>query len=462
MLRAFADRYLSDFETRIFPVFYLLCKWRFRQSSPEGILRYQAKRRAAVVSYAVRNSAFFSRHYAGRDLADFFNLPTVNKKLMMENLTDYNTAGLSKEDILSFCVEVERTRDFSRRLAGLNIGMSSGTSGNKGVEMVSRREESYMRAAFLSRFDFPRGEKINLAFMLRVSAPAFNFDRFGHKLTYVSQLASLGEIRAQLAAIGPNVLSAPPSMLKIIAREVEEGRLAVNPKRVVSYAEVLHPDVKAYLAAVFGCPIHEIYKCTEGPIAITCSHGRLHINEDLVLVETRNADGSPTPAGQPCARLIVTDLHKQVQPIIRYELNDIITISPERCPCGSAFRVIERIQGRADDMFWARSRTTGEWQFIFPDYVSRAVITASELIDEYQVVQRSPDDVLVCIQLRPGAAETAFERDTLSRNIARLFEAYDCTPPGLEIRFAQPEVHPTSRKLVRIRRDFDPEGNREN
>ena len=449
------DRFFSDLETRNFLVFYLLCKHRFKHYSTTQIQQYQRRRRQRVVRYAVQHSPFFRNHYRGFDLDAFDALPTVNKKLMMDNLTEYNTLGLPKDEILAFCLEVERTRDFTRRLRGLNIGMSSGTSGNKGVEMVSPREESYMKAALFARFDFPKGEKINLAFMLRVSAPAFNFDRLGHKLTYVSQLGSIEAIRAQLAAIMPNVLSAPPSMLKIIAGEVEAGRLAIKPKRLVSYAEVLHPDVKEYLARVFGCPVHEIYKCTEGPIAITCSHGRLHINEDLVLVETLNDDGTPTPPGQPCRRMIVTDLHKQVQPIIRYELNDIITISPERCPCGSRFRVIERIQGRSDDLFWAKNTSTGAWQFIFPDYVSRAVITSSELIDEYQVIQTSPSDVVVRIQLKNGALQPQFEREALTANLGQLFEDYGCAAPRVEICFAPPEINERSNKLIRICRSFD-------
>lgn len=449
------DRCLWDLETRSFPLFYLLCKHRFRRYSRDQIRRYQQSRVASVLRYAVGHSRFFREYYEGLDLRNPSQLPTVNKRIMMDNLTHYNTVGLTKEEILAFCLEVEKSRDFTRRLRGLNIGMSSGTSGNKGIEMVSRREESYMKAALFARFDFPRGEKINLAFILRVSAPAFNFDRFGHRLTYISQLGSIDDIRRQLAEVNPNVLSAPPSMLKIIAGEVEQGRLSIAPKRVVSYAEVLYPDVKAYLASVFGGPIHEIYKCTEGPIAITCGHGSLHINEDLVYVETLDENGAETPPGEPCRKLIVTDLHKRIQPIIRYELNDIITVSPDQCPCGSSFRVIERIQGRSDDLFWARSAASGEWQWIFPDYVSRAIITSSEKIDEYQAVQTSPSSVSIYIKLKDPAQEGEFEREALIANIVELFEAYRCERPSVQVRLAAPEVNRRSGKLVRIRIDFE-------
>lgn len=443
-----------DIETRNFAIFWLLCRLRFKFYSEKQIRRYQERKIRSLLSHSIRKSPFFEGYYKGHDLNKFSSLPVVNKKIMMDNLTGYNTVGLTKEQILDFCLEVEKSRDFSKRLKGFDIGMSSGTSGNKGVEIVSRREERYMKAALFARFDFPKGEKFNLAFILRVSAPAFSLNKFGHTLTYISQLGTVEEICRQLEKVNPNVISAPPSMLKILAREKEHGRLTVQPKRIISYAEILYPDVKSYLHRIFQCPVHEIYKCTEGPIAITCRHGSLHINEDLVLIETLNEDGTETLPGNPCRKLIITDLHKTSQPIIRYELNDIITISPGRCPCGSSFRVIEKIEGRSDDLFWARNAETQSWQFIFPDYISRAIISSSEKIDEYQAIQNSPDDILVRIKLKDRSMQEHFEEEVLINNIGEVFREYHCNPPRVKILFEEPEINRNSNKLIRMRRNF--------
>ena len=444
----------DDLETKYFLVFYFLCKLRFRNFNKSDIKKYQNKRVKKITEYAVNHSKFNKEYFSGFDLTNIPELPFINKKIMMDNLSDFNTVGLSKSEILNFCLEVEKTRNFSKRLKGLNIGMSSGTSGNKGVEIVTPREENYMKAALFARFGFPKNEKINLAFILRVSAPAFNLDKFGHKLTYISQLNSISEINKQLKEIYPNVVSGPPSMLKLIAKEVENGRLLINPKRLISYSEILYPDVKEYLIKVFKCPVHQIYKCTEGPIAISCKYGQLHINEDLVLIETLNNDGTITSPGQPCQKLIVTDLHKKSQPIIRYELNDIITISPEKCKCGSCFRVIENIQGRADDLFWAKNIKTDEWQYIFPDYISRAIISASEDIDEYQAIQSAPDDVLVRIQLKNGIDRNQFNSRAVMENIYNVFSGYNCKQPEISIVFEKPEFNRNSDKLIRIHRKF--------
>jgi putative adenylate-forming enzyme len=456
MVARLLNRIPGYIERHLFLLFYLLCRIRFRFYSIDQIEDYQKRRASGQIRYVLRHSRFFRSHYRSADLNDFSSLPVVNKKIMMENLTDYNTVGLTKEEIMAFCLEIYGNNDFKRRLKGLNVGMSSGTSGNKGVEIVTPVEERYMKAALFARFDFPKGEKLNLAFILRVTSPAFSIDFLGHKLTWVSQLSDIDTIRKSLEKIGPNVLSAPPSMLKIIASEAEAGRLTIKPSRIVSYAEVLHPDVKDYLGRIFNCQVHEIYKCTEGPIAISCKSGSLHINEDMVLVETLDDDGSVTRPGKPCHKMIITDLHKRSQPIIRYELNDIITISPEKCRCGSSFRVIERIQGRADDIFWSRSSITGEWQYIFPDYISRAIISSSDDIDEFQVVQESPSLIRVILKLREVPDQKSGIQEAVKQNIKDLFSRYNCVLPDISVEPGNPEPNSNSQKLIRIYRNFNP------
>jgi putative adenylate-forming enzyme len=445
----FSLRPIDRIETKSFLLFYLLCKYRFRYFSKTDIHNYQENKIKNIVKFSVANSKFFREYYSGHDLNDVWNLPTMNKKIIMDNLSDGNTVGLSKDEIINFCLEVEKTRDFERRLYGLNIGMSSGTSGNKGVEIVTREEENYMKAALFARFDFPKKEKINLAFILRVSAPAFNLDKFGHKLTYISQLDTIENINRQLEKINPNIISAPPSMLKIIANEYENGKLSVSPGRLISYAEVLYPDVKKYLEQVFKCPVHQIYKCTEGPIGISCKFGSLHVNEDLVAIQTLDDNGTPIPAGQPCNQLIICDLHKKSLPVIRYLLNDIITISKEKCRCGSEFRVIDEIKGRADDMFWGIRESDKTKHFIYQDYISRMIITSSDDIDEFQAIQKDFTHIILRIKLRNGSDKYSLS-EKLIDGIKEIFTKYHCVEPEVEVIFGEPLRNQYSNKLARI------------
>lgn len=452
----------QDWETFFPALFWIRCKNRFAHLTPDGIHDYQTRKARNIARYAACHAPFFREFYASDRLEDVWSLPTVDKQAMMDHLAAYNTLGLSREEILDFGAHVERTRDFSTRLRGINIGMSSGTSGNKGVEITTRREENYVRAAFFARYPWP-GIRVNVAFILRVSSPAFHLNLLGRfqprwlpRLTYISQLNTMASIRAQLELLEPNVLAAPPSMLRLLADEVEAGRLSLALKQVISYAEVLYPEDRTYLRQVFRCPVYEIYKATEGSIAISCREGSLHINEDLVAVELYNRDGTPTPPGQPSYRMLVTDLHKTSQPIVRYALNDVITIRPGRCACGSAFRVIEQIQGRRDDLFWGARVADGAMQFIFADYIRRAIIFASDHIREYQAVQTAPDAVLVRLELQdPAVGEQTAA--SVRAAIAGVFAAYGCHPPRIEVVYGPPEPSPHSGKLIRIHRAFEVE-----
>lgn len=447
--------FFADFETQNFLVFYLFSKYTFKHYSKKDIENYQKIKQDLVVEYAYRYSNFFKNLYDGYDLKKFKKLPIINKKIMMDNLTNYNTLGLKKEEIIYFCCEIEKSRNFSKRFKGLNIGMSSGTSGNKGVEIVTPREEMYMKAAFLARFDFPKSEKMRIAFILRVCAPAFNFNILGHSFNYISQLDSIENICKKLENINPNIISAPPSVLKLIAKQVKKGLYKIKPKRVISYAEILYSDVRFFLKEVFECPVHEIYKATEGPIGITCEKEKLHINEDLVYVETLNKDLTETPAGKQCERLVITDLHKRAQPIIRYNLNDVITISSQKCSCGSNFRVIESIQGRNDHLFYGEKIYGDGLQFISPDYISRAIITSSEKIEEYQVIEKNPEKLFIKIELKNNEREEFFEKDNLIENIKKVFKDYRCKEPEVEVSFENISEKKNFNKFIRMIREFE-------
>lgn len=439
-----------EFETRFPLIFYILSKYRFRFWSEKDIKKYQEKKTKEIARYAVEHSKYFKEYYNKYDINKVSSLPIVNKKIMMANLTDYNTLGLNKDDLIHFVLNVEKTRDFSMRFNGINIGMSSGTSGNKGIVITTKKEENYIKAMYASRLVLPIGEKLNCAFILRVSTPAFNYHQSGNKLTYVNQLQPLEKIIEQLEKLNPNVVSAPPSMLKILATELLKGRLKINPKLLYSYAEVLYPEIKEYLEKNFKCKVHEIYQGSEGCYAITCRHGNLHINEDMVFFELLDDRGLSTKDGEPCHKLLVTDLHKKSQPIIRYELNDIITISKEKCSCGSNFRVIKQIQGRADDMFWGLRTDTKKPQFIFQDCISRTIISTSEDIEEYQATQVSYTDIILRIQLKKGSDKEKI-KEQLTQKLKKVFSKHHCVEPEIKAIFYLPLLNKGSNKLIRIR-----------
>ncbi|MHA2502058.1 MAG: F390 synthetase-related protein [Candidatus Kariarchaeaceae archaeon] len=439
-------------EERSFLRFFRNCRSRFKKWDTDKIQNYQDLKAREVAKYAAEHSPFFNQHYSDYDLEDVWTLPTVTKATMMDNFSDYNTLGFDKKELIDFCLRIEHEKDHISRFEGVNVAMSSGTSGNKGLVLTHPAEEKYLQAALFARFPFPRTLKLKWGFILRTTTPAFNTKKFGQQLTYIDQLNTIQTINERLHELNPNILSGPPSMLSMLADEITSGRLQITPKRVVSYAEVLYDETRKKLEQVFGVPIMQIYQSSEGSMAMPCKHASLHINEDLMHIDLRDKNGDVTLPGEISHQMIVTDLHKRSQPIIRFELNDAITISPETCSCGSQFRVIDQIWGRNDDMYYGLSSKTKEPQFIFPDYIRRAIISSSDHITNYQSVQRSYTDVLIRVEITGGEKEHIIEK--IREKIVSVFTKYGCQVPTVEVRFESPQRNEKSAKLIRIHRAF--------
>ena len=239
------------------------------------------------------------------------------------------------------------------------------------------------------------------------------------------------------------------------ARPTNQGILSISPVQIISYAEVLSPEVKQFLQESFHVQIHEVYKCSEGLMGVTCKYGNMHINEDVVLLEVVNKNGTPVPAGTP-GHARVTDLVKRATPMIRYQLNDVLTLSPDKCPCGSHFRVIEQIQGRSDDMFLGKRIGIKKAQFIFADYIRRAIVSSSDHIREYRGVQISPTEIALKIDLLPeyntGQEKAHIESKVITK-INQVFTKQSCEIPKITFEYMLIE-HDFNLKLRRFNRAF--------
>ena len=134
---------------------------------------------------------------------------------------------------------------------------------------------------------------------------------------------------------------------------------------------------------IFQTKVIEIYQASEGQMASACPHGNLHINEDLVYVELLDKKGDPIASNQVAHSMLITNLVNTAQPLIRYVMNDLIVLK-DGCPCVSHFRVIDSVIGRYDDVMHFITKEDKD-QVVFPDVMSRWIITYSDAIREFRV-----------------------------------------------------------------------------
>ncbi len=350
---------------------------------------WQERRARRHLGAVAARSRYYGRIARQIPVAHWREWPLMDKQGMLSRFDEIVTVPVTFAETLAEAHCGWERRDFSRTLpGGLAVGLSSGTSGNAGIFLASERERAAWAGAVLGRA-LPRGlcsrgGPQRIAFFLRANSPLYEATRSRRiRFEFFDLLKPWPEHFACLRALQPTVLVAPPSALRLIASAQESGELALpTPERILSVAEVLETPERTVIARVFGQTIHQVYQATEGFIAATCRHGVLHLNEDSLIVEKRWID-ERTGRFVP----ILTDLYRRTQPIVRYELNDVLIARRAPCPCGSVFQALDAIEGRADDLCDLR-RTDGSRGQIFPDYLRLAVTTADPRIDNFSSVTR--------------------------------------------------------------------------
>jgi phenylacetate-CoA ligase len=214
------------------------------------------------------------------------------------------------------------------------------------------------------------------------------------------------------------------SMLGTLAAEARAGRLKIAPQRIVTTAEPLLPEIRAAAEAVWNAPVANLWGTSEGGImALGCFRDSgMHLADDLLIIEPVDESGNPVPPGTPSAKIYLTNLFNPIQPLIRYEITDQITVLDQPCACGSAHRRIADIQGRLDDLLTYRGGV------VVHPHVFRSVLGRQPEIVEYQVRQTEPGaDVLV-------RAHAPLDTNVLAHTLTAELRRLGCPDPVVTMR----------------------------
>ena len=447
--------------TAIGPIFYHFLQARLRWHTLRGptLQWYQYKRAQRIIAYAQEHSPFYRLHWNAHNLQNWQTLPTVDKRIMMSNFSTFNTRGITLEKAMQVALQAEESRDFTPRLNDVTVGLSSGTSGHRGLFLASDWEQAAWAGTILARTLHKIPVKsLRVAFFLRSNSNLY--EQVGSGLIhfrYFDLMLPLPQAVAQLNAFQPQIVIGPPSLLCFLAQEQRDDRLKITPDRLISVAEVLEAHDRSFVNEIFQAPVHQIYQCTEGLLATSCAYGSLHIQEDIVYlqfealsdhIERLQPDQDPSvqaPGGRVMP--IVTDLWRQTQPIIRYRLNDILHLAASPCPCGSAFRVIEMIEGRSDAMCYFKT-LEGKNRAIYPDTLRRMILLATPDIEDYQIYQEGYGQMRVHVQIAAGVDKEMIKTCVLT-SIASTLAGYNCQNAKVQLEFGlEPPVPGKKRRRV--------------
>lgn len=189
---------------------------------------------------------------------------------------------------------------------------------------------------------------------------------------------------------GLQYILAYPSALAALSEFLQEAHLPPYPLKVaISNAEPLFAYQKELVKNSFVCDFINTYGVSELSVgASECHFGNMHLWPEFGMVEVMSFQEDVSLPEGKSGRIITTGLINEDMPLIRYEVGDFGQISAKPCQCGRFLPVLEKIEGRMDDMLLTPDgRWIGRMDPIFKTGIP---------IREAQIIQEKLD----CVRLK--------------------------------------------------------------
>ncbi|GHA93214.1 phenylacetate--CoA ligase PaaK [Streptomyces termitum] len=250
----------------------------------------------------------------------------------------------------------------------------------------------------------------------------------------------------------PEVIMVTPSYMLTLLDEFE--RQGIDPRATslkvgVFGAEPWTEAMRAEIEERFAIDAVDIYGLSEvmGPgVAQECVETKdgLHVWEDHFYPEVVDPfTGEVLPDGAE-GELVFTSLTKEAMPVIRYRTRDLTRLLPGTAR--PAFRRMEKVTGRSDDMIIVRGVN------LFPTQIEEIVLRTPAVAPHFQLRLTREDrlDVLT-VWAEARADATPEQREAAARSIARAVK--DGIGVAASVEVVDPET--LERSVGKIRRIVD-------
>lgn len=344
-------------------------------------------------------------------LSDF---PVIDKGQLLQNFDDLITVSdVTQEEIRRFdAEEVTSRKPYKDRYYVVH---SSGSTGKPGYFLYDEKAWNTMLLGIIRGalwdMSMPAILKL-LANGPRIVYIAATDGRYGGAMAVGDGIEGMGgkqlyldinlpltEWVRQLREFKPNIVIGYPSAMKIMAELMEQGQVDVNLVRAVSCGEPLGRSLRGFLENQFHTPIVNIYGASESlalGVEVTPKDGMI-LFDDLNVIEVENG------------KMYLTCLYNFVQPLIRYQLSDNLTLrKPEEgssCPFTKAVGLL----GRNEELLWFEDGS-GNREFLHPLSIEGFCI---EGLMDYQFCQVGKDTFEMLAEISDRALEDAVREEIL-------------------------------------------------
>lgn len=327
--------------------------------SRSELLEHQERQLRSLLSTTIEHSSWYERSIGEfvnrqRPLSEF---PVMTKEILMSN---FDEIVLDKRVTLAGVEEHLSGANWGERYLGkYYVFPTGGTSGLRAIIIYDEQAwcnqvSSLIR--FLQHADLqPDGRVIAIGAnsALHISGRAYaELRKWRPGAPDLDVTMPMSAITDALNDYQPNTIITYPSFIRALAVEQQSGRLKISPTMFGAVAESLSDDIRSLAREVWNVEILNRYNATEiGCAASECARSNgLHLPEDLVIFESVDDDNQPVPDSTPGRKLLITTLANSVQPLIRYELTDLLAVTEKTCSCGLPFARIVSISGRREEL----------------------------------------------------------------------------------------------------------------
>jgi phenylacetate-CoA ligase len=209
----------------------------------------------------------------------------------------------------------------------------------------------------------------------------------------------------ELINFKPDYIYGYSSLILNAAIFIDNNKLQkLNLKAIICTAESITTYQKQYIENIFHCPVVEEYGCSEiDIIAFECPNRRMHIATFRTILEITNNN-----------EVVITDLNNVLMPIIRYNLEDCVEISDNKCSCGRDLLIINKVVGRTLDQL-VRLENGAHYHAVTFAYMLEDIVDKGFELKQFKIIQ--------CRNTIIFELDLDGDRDKFTRELSRKFNS---------------------------------------
>jgi len=356
---------------------------------PEMLLRRQLRQLTELVAYAAKTVPFY------RDGLASFARP--KRPLTMDEWQSLPI--LRRKDIQEHGAEMVTRRPMKEHSAAVDVQTSGSTGEAVTVKRNAVTGRFFSALTLRDHLAHRRNLSGKVTYIRRMSGASIEAAKEGKPAPWVEGFPSgpmyfrdvhepLDETLDWILSEDPDyVMSYPTYLRALLRRSAERGVRPGNLRQVVTFGEVVDPEVRKECSEIWGVTLADVYSTQEvGLIAFQCpEHEHYLVQAEGIFVEVLDDDGRPCSPSD-VGRVVVTPLHNFSMPLIRYEIGDFAEVGG---PCHSrrGLPILNRVLGRSRNMLVTPS---GErvWASL-----TGAGLEPIEPIRQFQVYQDNPAEI---------------------------------------------------------------------